>query len=245
MRYFPHDCSAFDDEKIQQLYMRFGYEGLGLFYTILEKVAKQEKPVKTEVLKHQLFVRKRLEKCWQFMEEIGIISSSNGETFNENVLNNSEKYLIKKEKTRERVLQFRDREKDTKNVTRYNHDGNAPKDKIIKDKISNTALAFASEVFKKAWEEWELFRVQKKQKLTDLTVKKQNAFLEKFDEETAIKILSQSIEKGWSGLFEIKNSQNGTNHRTTSGNSKSAGAYELAEQLNQKLAARGTTDIGG
>ena len=46
MKYFLHDSNAFNDEKITELYINFGYEGLGLFYTILEKLASQEKPVK-------------------------------------------------------------------------------------------------------------------------------------------------------------------------------------------------------
>lgn len=123
MKYFLHDTNAFQDEKVSMIFFEFGYEGLGLFYTILEKLAAQEKPVKTEVLKKQLQVGKRLEKCWSFMEEIGVISSSNGETFNERILSYSEKYLIKNEKTRKRVARFREqqteKEEDTKNVTRY------------------------------------------------------------------------------------------------------------------------------
>ena len=63
MKYFLHDSNAFNDEKITELYINFGYEGLGLFYTILEKLAGQEKPVKTLVLKKQLNVGKKLEKC--------------------------------------------------------------------------------------------------------------------------------------------------------------------------------------
>ncbi len=98
MKYFLHDTSAFDDEKITELFIKFGYEGIGLFYTALEKIARQEKPVKTEVLKTQLRVGKRLEKCWLFMEEIGILSSNNGETFNEQLLKFSGKYQINKEK---------------------------------------------------------------------------------------------------------------------------------------------------
>ena len=96
--------------------MRFGYEGLGLFYTILEKLALQEKPVKTMVLKRQLNVGKRLEKCWKFMEEIGIISSNNGETFNKQLLNFSETYKIKKEKNRERISQWRENQSVKENV---------------------------------------------------------------------------------------------------------------------------------
>jgi len=81
MKYFLHDSNSFNDEKVTQLYIKFGYEGLGLFYTILEKLALQEKPILTDVLKHQLKVGKKLNKIWLFMESIDLISSNNGETF--------------------------------------------------------------------------------------------------------------------------------------------------------------------
>lgn len=112
--------------------MQFGYEGLGLFYTLLEKFAQQEKPIKTEVLKVQLRIGKKLEKVWKFMEEIGLISSNNGETFNKQLLNFSETYQIKKEKNRERILKWRENQSDTKNVTRYKSVCNTPKVKESK-----------------------------------------------------------------------------------------------------------------
>ena len=134
MKYFLHDTSAFDDEKISELFIKFGYEGLGLFYTFLEKIAKQEKPVKTEVLKSQLKVGKRLEKCWKFMESLEIVYSSNGESFNKQLLNFSESYKIKKEKTREKVAEWREKQKDTKSVTSYVPVSNPPKVKESKVK---------------------------------------------------------------------------------------------------------------
>ena len=112
MKYFLHDTSAFQDEKISQLFIKFGYEGIGLFYTLLEKIALQEKPVNISVLKKQLYIGKKLEKCWNFLEEIGLICTKNGETFNENLLNFSEKYKIKKEKTREKVSEWRKKNKE-------------------------------------------------------------------------------------------------------------------------------------
>ena|SRR3990167_4569154 len=133
MKYFLHDSNAFNDEKITELYIKFGYEGLGLFYTALEKFASQEKPIKTEVIKKQLGVGKRLQKCWSFMEEMGIICSSNGESFNKELLKFSEKYLIKKEKNAKRVANFRARHE---NVTHYERISNAPKDNISKVKVS-------------------------------------------------------------------------------------------------------------
>ena len=70
MKYYLHDTSAFDDEKISELFINFGYEGLGIFYTALEKIGKQEKPIKTAILKSQLRIGKRLEKCWLFIEQM-------------------------------------------------------------------------------------------------------------------------------------------------------------------------------
>lgn len=133
MKYFLHDSNAFNDEKITQLYIKYGYEGVGLFYTALEKFASQEKPISTEVIKKQLHIGKRLNKCWLFMEEIGIICSSNGESFNKELLKFSEKYQIKKEKNAKRVAEFRVRHE---NVTHYERVSNAPKVKVSKVKVS-------------------------------------------------------------------------------------------------------------
>jgi len=136
MKYYLHDTSSFDDEKIAELFINFKYEGLGLFYTFLEKIGKQEKPVKTLILKSQLKVGRKLEKCWRFMEQIGLISSINGESFNNNLLNFSESYNIKKQKTREKVAEWRENQKDKNNVTGYVPISNSSKVKESKVKES-------------------------------------------------------------------------------------------------------------
>jgi hypothetical protein len=132
MKYYLHDSNSFSDEKVTELYMAFGYEGLGLFYTALEKFAQQEKPIKTTVLKKQLNIGKKLEKCWSFMETIGLISSNNGESFNKQLLKFSENYKIKKEKTAERLKQWRENQQVTENETHSEHVRNASKVKISK-----------------------------------------------------------------------------------------------------------------
>ena len=112
--------------------MAYGYEGLGLFYTALEKFAQQEKPIKTAVLKKQLNIGKKLEKCWSFMESIGLISSNNGESFNKQLLKFSENYKIKKEKSAERLKQWRENQQVTENETHSELVRNASKVKISK-----------------------------------------------------------------------------------------------------------------
>ena len=143
MKYYLHDSTSFNDEKITELYLEFGYEGLGLFYTILEKLALQEKPIKTIVLKHQLNVGKKLDKCWKFMEEIDLISSNNGETFNKQLLNFSEKYQIKKEKNAKRISEWRENQTVSENVTHYKSVSNAPKVKESKVKESKVNISFS------------------------------------------------------------------------------------------------------
>jgi hypothetical protein len=138
MKYYLHDSNSFNDEKITELYINFGYEGLGLFYTALEKLAMQEKPIKTNVLKSQLKVGKKLEKCWLFMENLGILSSNNGETFSKQLLNFSEKYQIKKEKNKEKIKQWRDNQLITENVTSYEQPCNTPK--VNKSKVNKSKV---------------------------------------------------------------------------------------------------------
>lgn len=59
MKYFLHNSSAFEDEKIAELFLNFGYEGIGIFFTLLEKLARNESPIKTSVLKSLLGLTKR------------------------------------------------------------------------------------------------------------------------------------------------------------------------------------------
>lgn len=201
MKYFLHDTSAFDDEKISELFINFGYEGLGLFYTTLEKIGKQEKPIKTDVLKSQLRVGKRLEKCWNFMEQIGLIFSSNGESFNNQLLNFSETYQIKKEKTREKVSEWRKKQLDTKNVTSYVPVSNPPKvkeSKVKESKVSNILTWKESfEVYKQSLDNSYL------QILDDLEfIKSKEEFYPNVDIKLSIK---KSYVEFWSLMAGWKN----------------------------------------
>ena len=138
MKYYLHDSNSFNDEKITELYLEYGYEGLGLFYTILEKLALQEKPIKTKVLKHQLNVGKKLEKCWTFIEEIDLISTNNGETFNKQLLNFSKKYQISKEKNAKRISEWRENQVVSENVTSSEHVCNT--DKVKESKVKESKV---------------------------------------------------------------------------------------------------------
>ena len=213
MKYFLHDSNSFEDEKVAMLYMEYGYEGLGLFYTILEKLSKQEKPIKTSVLKMQLKVGKKLDKCWNFMESIDIISSNNGETFNKQLLNFSEKYKIKKEKNLKRISQWRENQDVTENVTHYESVCNTPKVKESKVKLSkvNTKDIFINNI--------EVYKTE----LAD----SYNDFLEYWTEPNKNGKLRYELEK----FFDAKRRINTwIKNKNTYGNSKTFSPTAASEQ---------------
>lgn len=88
------------------------------------------------------------------------------------------------------------------------------KEKESKEEKPARPVAFANPFMEgsavsKAWSEWEQYRKEKKQKLTPSTVKKQIQFLGGRGDPEIIAIINQSITNGWTGLFEIKNKENG------------------------------------
>ena len=199
MKYFLHDCNSFDDEKITELFINFGYEGLGLFYTLLEKIGKQEKPIKTEILKSQLKVGKKLEKCWNFMEGLGIISSNNGDTFNEHLLNYSEMYQIKKEKNRKKISEWREKQQNTKNVTSYVPNCNQPKVKLSKVKLSKVKDIIINDNIYSWIKNFEIYRENTKQAFMALEQNKD--YIAKLQIFFPNYNIITSIRKGYNGYW--------------------------------------------
>jgi len=221
MKYYLHDSNSFNDEKITQLFMEFGYEGLGLFYTLLEKIASQEKPIITSVLKSQLRVGKKLEKCWKFMESIELIHSIDGETYNLQLMKFSEKYRINKEKTSKRVAKFRDKQEVANYVTCYNHDSNGHKEneneengnKVIKGKSEMSIMTHNEKFLISISEEWRPvvtkwldYKKEKNQPykgFTSLTTMfKRLVSFSNNDPITGAEIIENSISNNYSGFFK-------------------------------------------
>ena len=63
--------------------------------------------------------------------------------------------------------------------------------------------------FCNAWHDWEIYRKEIKKTLTPTTTQRQLKFLSRYDNATALEMINQSIQAGWTGLFELKNN----NHR--------------------------------
>lgn len=70
------------------------------------------------------------------------------------------------------------------------------------------ALPFENDVLI-SWNEWVQFRKELGKKITPSTLKKQIQFLGGRAGPEIIAIINQSITNGWTGLFELKNNNNG------------------------------------
>jgi hypothetical protein len=67
--------------------------------------------------------------------------------------------------------------------------------------------------FMNTWKEWEVYRKQIKKPLTKIGIKKQLKSLIEHGPDIAIKMLNQSMENGWQGIFELRENNNG--HKST------------------------------
>jgi len=81
---------------------------------------------------------------------------------------------------------------------------------------------FPSKDFKAQWDLWKVYRKKKDkfQYFDDLSEQKaltELFNLSKSNENTALAIIRQSIDKGWKGFFELKNTTNGNNRPITNG----------------------------
>ena len=84
------------------------------------------------------------------------------------------------------------------------------------------------------WEDWVTHRKQLKKPLTKLAMERQIKFLEGFDEPTRVKIIEQSIFKGWTGLFELKGERNEINQRSNT-NYRPGTAAAAAAKLRARI----------
>lgn len=114
--------------------------------------------------------------------------------------------------------------------------------KKVAQKKVEFILPFPTKDFKDQWTEWKLYR-KKKHKYTFFDDKAEQKKLteifnlSKENEKTALLIIRQSIDNGWKGFFELKQTNNGTtNNRTANGGKITASQY-FANEFDREASA--------
>ena len=149
---------------------------------------------------------------------------------------------IKESKVKESKVNNISFKKETKDIS--------PKD-LIEDDLVNPEIEqrkkvaqkkeieypFPTKEFKAGWDLWKAYR-KKKDKFQYFDEESEKKALSelfnlsKMNESTALAIIRQSIDKGWKGFFELKNTTNGNTNNSnigfsSNGNSKVSGATNI------------------
>lgn len=215
--YFPHDAGMRNHKKLKAIRSTFGIQGYALWCMMLEHITASEfnsmpyNDLEMELLAGDFGVETgQLIRFIEYCIRIGILQRDGdmiiSQSLNERLAPVYEKRGFMKQKLkRERVpvTETGVSESETTQIKRKEKKGNEIKLNEIINPFGD------SMAFGQVWEEWEEYRKQKRSKLTPISVKAQIKFLSGFSEEIAIQIIQQSIQNGWTGLFELKQKQNG------------------------------------
>lgn len=225
--YFSHDSNAKDDPKIIKLIDTLGLEGYGAFWVLIELLREQPNlrlPIASipRICRTFGITNPKMESVIYHFE----LFSNDGEYFFspsliKRMLEMKEKYTnrsLEGWKTRlqnidnqqnllEAPLQSNQMIPQNDADAMQNDAKNANEIKVNKSKLNKNKIieyAFPSETFRSYFNEWIIYRKEKKKELTESTIKRQNKFLSQYSEEIAIQIIEKSITNGWEGLFELK-----------------------------------------
>lgn len=218
--YFTHDYNSRADGKMVTLRMKEGMAGIGLYWCIVEMLYEDGGYLllsECQRIAFDLRVREALVR--RIITDYDLFRSDSLKFWSESVLKRMKVRNDKSDKARESALERWNKRKNNTIAMRSHSDGNAIKERRgeeIKGKETADAqilglLPFESIDFSIAWNEWLQFRKEIKKKMTPKSAEKQLNFLGARPELEAIAIINQSIQNGWTGLFDIKHQTNGTN----------------------------------
>ena len=113
MRYFDHDTQAADDDRVMALRLRHGGAAVDCYWTLLEKMYRDERPVnlfgsdgetnvETESVSHRLCIGvETLKEYVSTMLQIGLFDGDMGCITSERALRNIEGYRARAETARQ------------------------------------------------------------------------------------------------------------------------------------------------
>jgi hypothetical protein len=246
--YFSHDYNSRNDPKMVKVQMNMGLEGIGLYWCLIEMLYEQSGYLNlNEIESHAFALRAKPELLTRLINDFDLFSNDETKFWSESVLRRlqlrNEKSLKAQNSANSRWQIGKDA-----NAMRTHSEGNAIKEKKVNNikvkekKINNNTPASPfeeiempfGEIFKNKWVQWKDYKKSEhrfnyksiqseKYSLASLLNKAEN------NEAKAIAIIQQSIENGWKGFFELKNTSNGStgNNEQKGFNSKGSGLASL------------------
>jgi len=211
--YFSHDYDAREDEKIQELLFELKMEGYGIYWSIIEMLYKNDGYMQMNCERIAYALRADENKINRVISEFDLFKINGNAFTSTSVLHRLKlrkgKTVIAKKAAKARW----DKEK-AKNADAMQAqcEGNAKKKRKEKkekeSKVNEIIMPFDDEKFIAVWDFWKKYK-REQHRFSYKPIGEQGA-LSKLAEisggkvETAMMIIKQSIQNGWSGLFELK-----------------------------------------
>ena len=230
--YFPHDFNARFDRKILRCRKVLGIEGYGIFWMLIETLCLQENfsyPLKDIDLLADDFGCS-VEKVEAVVKQFELFQiDKEARFFSLSLIARLQKYLDISEKARLNANKRWQKSREIKGIDATalppHSEGNAIKEKnikeneIIKNNTNRSEVVLnnlktvkqeyfvdllpidSTQQFIETWNNWVDFRKEIKKKLTKRSANLQISFLN--NQPDPIKCINQSIQNGWTGLFEV------------------------------------------
>jgi uncharacterized protein YdaU (DUF1376 family) len=239
--YFSHDYNAANDTKVLFLRHQLGMEGYGIYWFLIERLADAGGKLPIELIPVLAMQMQSTDvKVKGVITQFDLFKIDKGEFWSERL----HEHLQLRQKLSESgkngaanrwanggaIGEANAKERKVKEIK-------GKENKVKEKKVNEITFPFDSDVFKKYWSLWlefkkEQFNFTYKSKISIQATLNELVKLSNGQEQTAIKIIEQSIAKGWQGFFQIKNENNGNTSYT-----KQAPKVTI-EQLNEAFTKR-------
>jgi hypothetical protein len=216
--YFSHDYNSRNDEKIKFLIRKHGITGYGLFWSIIEDLYNNANALRTDYEGIAYDYRLDIEFVKSVINDFGLFVFD-GDTFGSLSV---QKRLDERDSKSVKARESASKRWTNANAMQSQCEGNAIKERKVKEikekkvnKGKEIVFPFDSEVFKKYWSLWlefkkEQFNFTYKSNISIQSALNELVRLSNGQEQIAIKIIEQSMAKGWQGFFQLKNESNAT-----------------------------------
>jgi hypothetical protein len=246
--YFSHDYNSRNDEKIKFLLRKHGLVGYGLFWAIIEDLYNNANALQSDYEGIAYDYRINADVVKSIINDFDLFVFD-GETFGSLSV---QKRIDERDSKSVKARESAHKRWTNANAMQTQCDSNAIKERKVKEikekkvnKIKETketvVMPFESIKFIKYWGIWLEYKKEQYNFTYKSIAMKQAALndlvkLSKGLEENAIKIIEQSLAKGWKGFFELKTESNGTTNNYTKSTPKITD-----EQLHEAFIKRSST----
>lgn len=218
--YFPHDSNARSDPAIITIRRKYGWEGYGSYFGIIEFLREQHNyRVSLERSDDCLFELRIKPEIFEDLFNVGLLKKDDKTFFSESLLRRMEhidgvrnkrreagraggKTTSSKSETNAKQMLEQNQSKSEANAQAIK--GKESKGKENKDNEKASPISFPvcldTQEFRKSWDEWKQYRRERKKPMTATGEQKTLEALAKFGQEWAIERINKSISAGWQGL---------------------------------------------